>query len=51
MRKELEEMPYDKGFYVVGEDGERYELCHATGFEVDGWNEYEDSNGEMHYGR
>ena len=52
MRRELPEMPFDKRF-----DGE---LCHATGFEechgdpknpADCWNEYEDSQGNIHYGR
>lgn len=57
-REELESMPYDKNFYVEGEDGiERLENCHATGYEVilEGdntwWNEYVDSNGDLHYGR
>lgn len=56
LRRELEEMPIDKVFFT--ENGE--ELCHATGFEVcngnpndpsDWWNEYEDSEGDFHYGR
>lgn len=57
-RAELEEMPYDKTFEVEGEDGIiRMESCHATGYEVilendnTWWNEYVDSNGEIHYGR
>lgn len=45
---ELDFMPYDHTF-----DGE---LCHATGFEVldkngDWWYEYENSDGELFYGR
>ena len=51
MRRELDYMPFDKLFPT--DNGT--ELCHATGFEViiDGewWNEYEDSDGELHYGR
>lgn len=53
IRTELENMPYDHVFPVDGND----ELCHATGYEVKfygediWWNEYEDSNGELHYGR
>lgn len=52
MRRELDIMPYDKEF-----DGE---LCSATGDEVcfgnpenpaDWWNEYEDAEGNVHYGR
>lgn len=43
--------PYDKAFEVDGHE----QLCHATGYEVmiDGelWNEYEDSEGGLHYGR
>ena len=43
-------MPYDKAFWVNGK-GE--ELCHCTGYEVfiDGnwYQEYLDSNGEIHY--
>ena len=56
--RDLEEMPFDKMFPVNGSE----ELCHATGREVcfdeansqepgNWWNEYEDSEGEMHYGR
>ena len=47
MKRELETMPFDHEF--------NNELCHATGYEVciDGiwWNEYEDSEGNLHYGR
>ena len=43
----LAEMPMDKEF--------NGELCHATGYEwFDGkewWNEYEDADGNLHYGR
>ena len=50
-QRELEKMPFDKVFYVDGQE----ELCHATGYEVmiDGvwWNEYVDSNDQTHYGR
>ena len=55
-RRELEEMPFDKVFET--ENGN--EFCHATGYEVliqcgacepDWWNEYEDSQGDLHYGR
>lgn len=50
-RYELAEMPYDKVFET--ENGR--EVCCATGYEVliDGqyWNEYIDSEGELHYGR
>lgn len=54
IRKQLEEMPFDRTF-VIDESG-REESCHATGYEVsfdgvDFWNEYEDSNGGLHYGR
>ena len=49
--RELETMPFDKVFYVDGKE----ELCHATGYEVyiagQWWNEYEDSEGNYHYGR
>ena len=45
-----EVMPFDHTFEVNG----REELCHATGMEmfIDGtwWNEYMDSNGDLHYG-
>lgn len=52
-RRELEEMPFDHNFYT--DNGN--EICHATGdeirFEDDDtwWNEYEDADGELHYGR
>ena len=49
--RRLDEMPFDKVFSVNGNE----ELCHATGYEVfkngQWWNEYEDSEGELHYGR
>ena len=54
--RELETMPFDKRFST--NNGE--ELCHATGREVcfgdpsvlaDWWEEYIDSDGELHYGR
>lgn len=49
-RRELREMPFDKVFQT--ENGQ--ESCHATGYEVwDGeiwWNEYEDSQNNLHYG-
>lgn len=57
IERELKEMPFDKAFIV---EGGNEELCHATGIEVcwgdpknpaDWWNEYEDSFGELHYGR
>lgn len=54
--RELDSMPFDKAFEMPN-GGE--ELCHATGIEVnfDGdpkdlwWNEYEDSEGNLRYGR
>lgn len=55
-RRELETMPFDKAFTVNGNE----ELCNATGYEVcegnpddpsDWWNEYIDSNGDIHLGR
>lgn len=50
-QRELAVMPFDKTFDADGNE----ELCHATGMEVliDGqwWNEYVDSNDELHYGR
>ena len=56
-RRELERMPFAKTFQVNGND----ELCNPTGFEVifegydddaqNWWNEYQDRNGEFHYGR
>ena len=54
--RELKEMPFDKVFET--ENGR--EFCHATGLEIcfgnpnkpsDWWNEYEDSEGNFHYGR
>lgn len=46
----LETMPFDHTFEVNGSE----ELCHATGREMflSGvwWNEYIDSNGDLHYG-
>ncbi len=45
-REELDHMPYDRAFSVDGNE----ELCHATGYSVDGWNEYVDRNGDLHYG-
>ena len=54
-RVQLEQMPMDKSF-----DG-GFSLCHATGYVVrcetapgypdDWWNEYEDQNGNLIYGR
>lgn len=54
----LDDIPFDKVFYVNGNE----ELCHSTGIEVcrmtedptnyaNWFNEYEDSEGEFHYGR
>lgn len=47
-RRKLDKMPYDRVFNANG-------LCHATGYEVfDGsewWNEYEDAEGNLYYGR
>ena len=47
---ESETMPFDHAFEVNGNE----ELCHATGREmfISGiwWNEYVDSNGNLHYG-
>lgn len=47
----LDEMPSDKMFFT--DNGQ--ELCHATGYEAliggEWWNEYEDTDGELHYGR
>ena len=57
MRRELETMPFAKAFET--ENGNE-ELCNATGFEecfgnpnepADWWNEYEDSDGNLYYGR
>lgn len=48
--RETETMPFDHAFEVNGNE----ELCHATGMEmfISGiwWNEYVDSNGDLHYG-
>lgn len=57
LRRKLETMPFDKVFVV--ENGNE-ELCHATGWEecfgdpnepADWWNKYEDSEGNLYYGR
>ena len=57
LRRELDTMPFDKAFTT--ENGNE-ELCHATGYEVclgnpddasDWWEEFEDSEGNLHYGR
>lgn len=54
MIRRLDHMPFDKSF-----DG-GFSLCHATGFErclgnpnnpADWWNEYEDQDGNLEYGR
>lgn len=54
MRRRLDVMPFDMSF-----DG-GFTLCHATGYEVclgdpdnpaDWWNEYEDIDGNIYYGR
>ena len=50
--RELFEVPFDKVFDVEGNQ----EMCHATGMEIQDergnwWNEYVDSNGDLHYGR
>lgn len=46
-----DEVVFDKVFPVNGNE----ELCHHTGFEKlmfgQWWYEYEDSEGELHYGR
>ena len=56
MTRRTETMPFDKAFEVNGSE----QLCHATGWKVcfgnpsdptDWWNEYEDSEGNLHYGR
>ena len=56
MRIKLDEMPFDHAFNIDGNE----QLCHATGYVVclgdsenpaDWWNEYEDVNGDLHYGR
>lgn len=50
-RRELKTMPFDKVFQT--ENGQ--ESCHATGYAIfdgtDWWNEYEDDNGNLYYGR
>lgn len=50
-REELDEIPFDKVFNVDGNE----EFCHATGYavKIDGewWDEFEDRNGGVHYGR
>ncbi len=54
LRRRLDHMPFDRSF-----DG-GFTLCHATGYEVcfgnpnnhaDWWNEYEDLDGNLEYGR
>ena len=49
--RRLDYIPFDRRFWVDGNE----ELCHATGYEVkiDGqwWNEYVDYNEVFHYGR
>ena len=56
MKRKLDVMPFDKTFDVDGNQ----ESCQATGWEVcegdpdnpaDWWEEYEDSNGDIHLGR
>ena len=54
-KRKLDTMPFDKVFETPSGNEE---LCHATGFEVqldslpgDWWNEYEDSEGNLYYGR
>lgn len=46
IREEIDHMPYDHSFWVDGDE----ELCHATGYRVNGWNEFIDHNGDLHYG-
>ena len=51
-RFESDCLAFDKMFEV----GKNQELCHHTGFFIvdergDEWNEYEDSLGNLHYGR
>ena len=53
-RRTLDKQPFDHVFYI----GKRQELCHSTGDEVrfstypdEWWNEYIDSDGNLHYGR
>ena len=57
MRRELATMPHDRHFYNSA--GELVS-CHATGYEVckgdpgnpaDWWDEFEDGDGELYYGR
>lgn len=60
IRRELDTMPYDKVFDLV-DGGEGF--CQATGWEVNfenpdapdfwrwWWNEYEDTDGNLYYGR
>lgn len=49
-RRLLDDILFDHSFSVDGNE----ELCHATGYEVlfcgTWWNEYADSNGDIHYG-
>ena len=49
-RREEDTIRFDHAFYVDGHE----ELCHHTGYEVfiDGiwWGEFEDRNGDLHYG-
>jgi hypothetical protein len=53
MRRELDTMPFDQAFWT---DEVHEEPCHATGFEVFDeatnrwWNEFVDSDGEIHLG-
>lgn len=56
-RRRLETMPFDKRFDL---DGGGEGLCHATGWEVcdgdpenpaDWWEEYQDAEGNLYYGR
>lgn len=59
-RRSLDHMPFDKRFEVDSQG--HTELCHATGYEVcfedddpmdaaNWWNEYEDHEGNVYYGR
>lgn len=54
-RVRLDHIPFDKRFEIDNQG--RTELCHATGyavcFEDDNtwWNEYEDREGNVYYGR
>ena len=54
MRRRFDVMPFDMSF-----DG-GFTICHVTGYEVclgdpdnpaDRWNEYEDIDGNIYYGR